>query len=184
MDEQRAPRADAQRNRALVLAVAKEAFAAEGPGVSLDEIAKRAGVGAGTVHRHFPTKDALLEAVILDRMSSLSAESTELVSRPDASESLFTLIERLSQEGANNLALSAALSGDRAAFVASPAAVTLNKNLTALLERAKAEGGIRQDVTPTTLHAIISGVLAMEQRLPEGNSGLGLAVVLAGLRAT
>src|SRR6266545_3604820 len=65
------PRADAVRNRQRVLEAAKEAFAAEGLAVPLDEIARRAGVGAGTVYRHFPTKEALFEAVILDRVRKL-----------------------------------------------------------------------------------------------------------------
>src|SRR5579872_1691916 len=64
----RAMRADAVRNRTKVLDAARAAFAAEGPAVPLDEIARRAGVGAGTVYRHFPTKEALFEAVIVDRL--------------------------------------------------------------------------------------------------------------------
>ena len=61
-------RADAARNRARVLEVAYETFAAEGLSVPIDEIARRAGVGAGTVYRHFPTKEALFPAVIDDRV--------------------------------------------------------------------------------------------------------------------
>ncbi len=64
-------RADAVRNRARVLEVAYETFAAEGLSVPIDEIARRAGVGAGTVYRHFPTKEALFQAVIEDRMQHL-----------------------------------------------------------------------------------------------------------------
>ena len=62
----RKPRADAQRNRARLLKTAKAAFAEKGPGASLDEIARTAGVGAGTLYRHFPTRDALIEAVYLN----------------------------------------------------------------------------------------------------------------------
>lgn len=61
-------RADAARNRARVLEVAYQTFAADGLSVPVDEIARRAGVGAGTVYRHFPTKEALFQAVIADRM--------------------------------------------------------------------------------------------------------------------
>ncbi|MFD6451097.1 helix-turn-helix domain-containing protein, partial [Nocardia sp. NPDC060220] len=63
-DEPRPLRADARRNRERVLAAAQEAFAAEGISVPLDDIARRAGVGAGTVYRHFPTKEALFTAAI------------------------------------------------------------------------------------------------------------------------
>ena len=67
-------RADAARNRARVLDVAYETFAAEGVAVPIDEIARRAGVGAGTVYRHFPTKEALFQAVIEDRVRSIVAD--------------------------------------------------------------------------------------------------------------
>ena len=60
---QRKTRTDAQRNRERILAVAKEAFARSGANTSLDDVARQAGVGAGTLYRHFPTRDALLEAV-------------------------------------------------------------------------------------------------------------------------
>jgi AcrR family transcriptional regulator len=61
---QRKPRTDTQRNRERILEVAKEAFARSGASTSLDDIAQQAGVGAGTLYRHFPTRDALLEAVL------------------------------------------------------------------------------------------------------------------------
>ncbi|HKV22663.1 MAG TPA: helix-turn-helix domain-containing protein, partial [Mycobacterium sp.] len=64
-------RADAARNRARVLEVAYETFAAEGLSVPIDEIARRAGVGAGTVYRHFPTKDDLYRAVVEDRITTI-----------------------------------------------------------------------------------------------------------------
>jgi len=67
-------RADARRNRARVLAAAQEAFATEGLSVPLDEIARRAGVGAGTVYRHFPTKEALFEAIVLHQMQDVIAQ--------------------------------------------------------------------------------------------------------------
>ena len=69
-------RADAARNRARVLEIAYETFAAEGLSVPIDEIARRAGVGAGTVYRHFPTKEALFRAVVESRMRRLIDEGT------------------------------------------------------------------------------------------------------------
>src|SRR6516162_6476869 len=70
---QRKPRADAQRNRERILEVAKEAFTRSGANTSLDEIAKEAGVGPGTLYRHFPTRDALLEAVYRTEVEKLAA---------------------------------------------------------------------------------------------------------------
>ena len=70
---QRKTRTDAQRNRQRILEVAKEAFARSGANTSLDDIAKQAGVGAGTLYRHFPTRDALLEAVYRTEVEKLAA---------------------------------------------------------------------------------------------------------------
>src|SRR6266436_921590 len=69
----RKPRTDAQRNRERILEVAKEAFTRSGPNASLDDIAKQAGVGPGTLYRHFPTRDALIEAVYRTEVEKLAA---------------------------------------------------------------------------------------------------------------
>src|SRR6266566_6643331 len=69
----RKPRTDAQRNRERILEVAKEAFTRSGASTSLDDIAKQAGVGAGTLYRHFPTRDELLEAVYRTEVEKLAA---------------------------------------------------------------------------------------------------------------
>src|ERR1700722_14720405 len=81
--EARPLRADARRNRDRVLEAARAAFGAEGSGVSLDEIARRAGVGAGTVYRHFATKEALFEEVVFDRIEQLVEEARVLSDEPD-----------------------------------------------------------------------------------------------------
>ena len=74
----RKPRTDAQRNRERILEVAKEAFTRSGASTSLDDIAKQAGVGAGTLYRHFPTRDALLEAVYRTEVEKLAAAERKL----------------------------------------------------------------------------------------------------------
>src|SRR5215813_1905965 len=73
----RKPRTDAQRNRKRILEVAKEAFTRSGANTSLDEIAKEAGIGAGTLYRHFPTRDSLLEAVYRTEVEKLAAAERE-----------------------------------------------------------------------------------------------------------
>src|ERR1700733_1759307 len=88
-------RADAVRNRERVLGAAYETFASEGIGVPLDEIARRAGVGAGTVYRHFPTKDDLFRAVIEDRMGKIVVDGRKLFDEPDRSEVLFDFLRKL-----------------------------------------------------------------------------------------
>ena len=75
---QRKPRRDAQRNRERILEVAKEAFTRFGADASLDEIAKQAAVGAGTLYRHFPTRDALIEAVYRSEVEKLAASARRL----------------------------------------------------------------------------------------------------------
>ena len=75
---QRKPRTDAQRNRERILEVAKEAFTRFGADASLDDIAKQAGVGAGTLYRHFPTRDALIEAVYRSEVEKLAAAGAQI----------------------------------------------------------------------------------------------------------
>src|SRR6266481_9542366 len=73
----RKPRTDAQRNRKRILEVAKEAFARSGANTSLDDVAKQAGIGPGTLYRHFPTRDALLEAVYRTEVEKLAGAERE-----------------------------------------------------------------------------------------------------------
>src|SRR5436190_22066853 len=106
---QRAPRADAQRNRAKILVAANEAFARDGADVPLDTIAACAGVGPGTLHRHFPTKEALVAAVVAARLDRL-AEQAEQRNR-DPSRDFFGFLTELAAEARHNLVLTAALGG-------------------------------------------------------------------------
>jgi AcrR family transcriptional regulator len=178
---ERALRSDAARNRAHILEVARAAFAADGPAVSLDEIARLAGVGAGTVHRHFPTKESLLTAVVVDRLEGLAALADRASTRPDADAAFFEFLTEMTAEAAQNQVLTVALGGN-IGEVASSAGAALSVALGVLLDRAKAAGAVRIDITQTDIHAILTGVIAMERALPESRRGLGLNVVLDGLR--
>src|SRR5277367_2781856 len=105
-------RADAARNRARVLEVAYETFAAEGLSVPIDEIARHAGVGAGTVYRHFPTKEALFQAVIEDRMRRLIDDGYALLKSDGPGEAIFTFLRSMVlQWGAADRGLVDALAG-------------------------------------------------------------------------
>jgi AcrR family transcriptional regulator len=177
-------RADAQRNRQRVLAAARAAFAAEGPAVSLDDIARRAGVGAGTVHRHFPTKDELFLAVIVDRLAELAAAARELAEAGDPGAAFFAFFDRLAGEAGHNLALSAALTdAGHAGPVVREAGAPLEAALADLLANAQRAGAVRADLNIQELHAVLAGALAMEQRLSPSSRGRGLAIVAAGLAA-
>ena len=104
-------RADAARNRARVLEVAYDTFAAEGLSVPIDEIARRAGVGAGTVYRHFPTKEDLYRAVVEDRIERIVDEGRDLLAADDP-EALFVFLRSMVlQWGAADRGLVDALAG-------------------------------------------------------------------------
>ncbi len=177
------PRADALRNRERVLTAAREAFATEGPAVSLDDIARRAGVGAGTVHRHFPTKDELVRAVLTDRLREITVEAQGLAEAADPGRAFFDFFGRLADHARENLTLAAALA-NRADVGESvhEAGAALQAALGVLLARAQRAGAVRPDLGTGDVHAIIAGTLTMEQRLPPESRGRGLAVVTAGLR--
>src|SRR3954470_13264654 len=101
-------RADARRNRERVLRTAQQLFATEGLGISLDEIARRAGVGPGTVHRHFPTKEALYLAVAIDQLRRL-VEEAEVLAGTDDPAAVFRLLSQMMASGAENAAVKSAL---------------------------------------------------------------------------
>src|SRR3954466_7832785 len=88
-------RADAARNRARVLEVAYETFAADGLSVPIDEIARRAGVGAGTVYRHFPTKGDLFAAVVESRLQHTTPAGRPLLDEPGPGEALFAFLRSM-----------------------------------------------------------------------------------------
>ena len=106
-------RADAQRNRARILEVAFAAFAAEGLGVSVHEIARRAGVGTGTVSRHFPTKEALFEAIIRDRAGSVVEQAPGAARQPcrRSGGALFAFVAPLAGELAADRGLAMSMAG-------------------------------------------------------------------------
>ncbi|WP_371406234.1 TetR/AcrR family transcriptional regulator [Kribbella sp. NBC_00662] len=173
------PRADAVRNRARILTAAREAFARDGVDVPLDAIAEQAGVGAGTVHRHFPTKEALVGAVIADRLDQLADRAAQL----GDDDGFFAYLGELVDSGRDNLALSAALDGSLGVDGAA-SAERLSDAFQTLLVAAQRSGLVRRDVTAADVHAILAGVLATESRLPPDRRGLGLEVAIAGLRAS
>ncbi|NUQ98980.1 MAG: TetR/AcrR family transcriptional regulator [Streptomyces sp.] len=175
----RAPRADALRNRARILTAAREAFARDGVDIPLDTIAERAGVGAGTVHRHFPTKEALVTAVIADRLDHLADQAAELGDNP--AEDFFTFLAELTDSARDNLALASALNGSLGTE-GDASAARLAEALQSLLSAAQRSGDVRRDVTAPEVHAVLAGVLATESRLPPTRRGLGLEIAIAGLR--
>jgi AcrR family transcriptional regulator len=177
-------RADAARNRARVLEVAYETFAAEGLSVPIDEIARHAGVGAGTVYRHFPTKEALFQAVIEDRMRRLIDDGYALLKSDGPGEAIFTFLRSMVlQWGAADRGLVDALAGFGIdiATAAPDAEDAFLAVLGELLRAAQEAGTVRPDIGVREVKAILVGCQAMEAY----NSALAervTDVVVDGLR--
>ncbi|WP_329251636.1 TetR/AcrR family transcriptional regulator [Actinoallomurus sp. NBC_01490] len=154
-------RADARRNRERVLRTAQRLFATEGLGVSLDEIARHAGVGPGTVHRHFPAKEALYLAVATDQLKQLVAEAEVLAATGDPA-ALFTLLSRMMSSGAENVAVKSALvAAEFDLRTAAPeVAADLTRQVADLLDRAHAAGVVRDDLTVDEVMALVAGAFA------------------------
>lgn len=152
-------RADARRNRERVLNAAREAFAADGVTVPLDEIARRAGVGPGTVYRHFPTKEALFAAVIAEHTEDLVRFARTASTADDPGAAFFAFLERLSDTAATKKDLADALAGAGVDIVGAAPTAELNAALGVLLERAREVGAVRGDVGIAELTALLKGAM-------------------------
>ena len=177
-------RADAARNRARVLEVAYETFAAEGLAVPIDEIARRACVGAGTVYRHFPTKEDLYRAVVEDRIKSIAASGRALLDRDDPGEALFDFLRSMVlQWGATDQGLAQALAGvgiDIATAMPDVEEDFLGM-LDDLLRAGQKAGTVRSDLTARDVKAILTGASAMQAAYPDTAERVA-EVFLDGLR--
>ena len=180
-------RADARRNRSRVLEAARDAFASDGLAVPLDEIARRAGVGPGTVYRHYPTKDALFAAVVLDVFQSLREQANALAKSPDPGRAFFTFFAHLIETGTTNQAIFDALSGASAEVrtASKTASNELGSALANLLDRAQTAKAVRADVTADDLMPLIIGALAAQAAITSGGSPERLIQITCdGLRPT
>lgn len=176
-------RADAARNRARVLAVAYEAMAAEGLAVPIDEIARRAGVGAGTVYRHFPTKEALFGAVVEDRLQQMVTSGRDLLRSAEPGEALYSFIRWMVIQGASDVSLAQAMAGSGidVDVVAPTAEAEFLGLLGDLLVAAQRAGTARSDLTVPEAKALIVGAQAMQGYNP-GVADRVTDIVLDGLR--
>ncbi|GAA0469533.1 TetR/AcrR family transcriptional regulator [Streptomyces olivaceiscleroticus] len=181
--EASALRADARRNRALVLQAARTAFEEYGLSVPLGEIARRAGVGAGTVYRHFPSKDELFKATVADRLQLFTDTARDLAEVPDPGEVFFRFISSVVRLAAQNKAMCAALGGAdvvRTRPVEPGPEQEFWSALEVLLHRAQRDGAVRKDVVLADVRVLLTGCMAMEVRRSGENRG---AMREAGARA-
>jgi AcrR family transcriptional regulator len=182
----RKPRADAERNRLRLLDTAKAVFAAKGSDASLDEIARIAGVGAGTLYRHFPTRDALVAAVYRNETEQLIAAADRLAEMrppvPALREWLLLFVDYIATKHEMSEMLDAIVGGTSELYSASMAAMV--RAISTLVARAVASGEIRLDLDPLDLLRAIAGVA----KLGHGADGERAAkrlvdILIAGIRS-
>jgi AcrR family transcriptional regulator len=158
------------RNRERVLTAAAQAFAAEGRAVTLERIARLAGLGAGTVYRHFPSKESLLEAVLTRRLDALAARALRWTDTAEPGPALFGWLTEVVESTSHQKDLCDSLQGDgswpRAAFSASGR--RFDQVLSQLLRRAQKAGAVRREVTAAEVGTLILGCTVMHRRDRDG----------------
>ena len=182
----RKPRADAARNRELLLATAKTVFSAKGAAASLDEIAKSAGVGIGTLYRHFPTRDALIEQVYRHETTQLAEAADRLSETHQPVEALRQrlnlFVDYFTTKHTMAAALSAASGGSAALFAFST--TLLSNAVTTLATRAAQSGEMHLNISPLDLLRAISGIANLNAGPGwEKNARGVIDVLIAGMRA-
>lgn len=176
-------RADALRNRARILEAAESVFATEGIEVPVDLIAEKAGVGVGTLYRHFPTKEKLCEAILLERLVALTADARALADAEDPVAAFFGFLEHVVEEATAKRDLLVAVMGAGVAFDVAAAEVKddLRAAVDVLLERAKAAGAVRPDVTAAAVMALVGATCQAAAHDAAPSRDL-LVIVCDGLR--
>jgi AcrR family transcriptional regulator len=176
-------RADARRNRERILKAARAVFADQGMHSQIDDVAKRAKVGVGTVYRHFPTKEALVEALVRERFEEIAGYALEALEREDAWEGFCELIWRAAERNAADLAFCEAVAfTDQSRVVAE---VGLAQSTDELMKRAKAQGKMRLDATENDVPMMMCGASSVMRLSPTPDAWRRyLTLMLDGLRAS
>ncbi|GAA0251922.1 helix-turn-helix domain-containing protein [Cryptosporangium japonicum] len=187
MTADRPLRADARRNRAKVLEAAETVFATRGTGASTEEIAQAAGVGIGTVFRHFPTKEALLEAVFLSRLDRLAAQLRAAADQPDPGRAFREQIALAvdASPAKNAIADALAAAGVELDAVKAGVGTGVRDALDLLLRRAQSAGAVRADLdVPTVMALLIGASYGVEAAGDDrGRRALVINVLLDGMSA-
>jgi AcrR family transcriptional regulator len=156
----RKPRTDALRNRERILEVAKAAFTRQGADASLDEIAKQAGVGAGTLYRHFPTRDALIEGVYRNEVEKLAAAADSFAETMSPIEALrawmLLLVDYIAAKHIIAPALNSMVGGPSRLYEGSRSLI--QSAIGELVKRAKRSGDLRRDLDAFDLLRALIGV--------------------------
>jgi AcrR family transcriptional regulator len=182
---ERGLRADARRNRDRLLLAAAAVVAEQGAGASLEEVARRAGVGSATLHRHFASRQALLEAVFAGHVDALCARAAELLDDPRPGDALVTWLHALLRHATEHRGLGAALlAGARAGGPAGDFHRRIAAAGDGLLTRARREGQVREDVLVAELLQLVDAILMVAGSEPGAADRADrlLALALSGVR--
>jgi AcrR family transcriptional regulator len=177
-------RADARRNRAALLDAAEAVFAASGPAASTEDVARAAGVGIGTLFRHFPTKEALLEAVYLARLHRLSEQAAALADADDPGTAFFDYFRTVVEESRTKTALTKALAEAGVDPSAAAAGMGFHGAFERLLVRAQQAGAVRADIgVPDMIALLVGASHAVEHATDGAVRDRTIAIVIDGLRS-
>jgi AcrR family transcriptional regulator len=184
--DQRTLRADARRNRERIVSSARELFAREGPEAQMDEIAARAGVGIGTVYRHFPTKAALLTAMVRERFQEFAEIAMLAEDTDDPREALAIVMRRSSEAVEGDMGFQLAMMGSNELEwegIEEQKAV-LAAVLTRIIGRAISVGVVRDDFTFEDFGMVMCGITSTMYYKPgSADWRRHLAIILHGVRA-
>lgn len=181
---ERAMRADARRNRDRILDAAGVAIAQHGVDASLEEIARRAGVGSATLHRHFPSRQSLLEAVFRSRVEALCAKAGELAADLDPETALFTWLRAVGAHAAANRGLAPSLmrsarDGDGDPTMGATCHTMIISAGSVLLEEAVQAQAVRPGIIITDLLKIIGAISLAAEQEPDGEAEVDRLITLA-----
>ncbi|MEV4317420.1 helix-turn-helix domain-containing protein [Actinocrispum sp. NPDC049592] len=179
-------RVDARRNKELLLNAAREVFGKEGTEASLREVARQAGVGIGTLYRHFPTREALLETLLRNGVEQLRDRAGELARTLPPEQALITWLREYVDRSCSYQGLPASVTNalyhrKSDLFTAASAMQAAGAEL---LARAQEAGAIRTDITANDLFAVVSGVALAVDQMPGGRGYVDrlLSLAMTGLR--
>jgi AcrR family transcriptional regulator len=178
----RQQRSDARRNRERVISAARRCMARDGLDAQMDEIARRAKVGVGTVYRHFPTKDDLVEALAGARFERLAELANEALQMEDPGEAFEEFIRASARIQCDDHALSEVLTSRPETMQRAADSVDMLGLVSEVLARAQAAGAIRPDAEPRDIPMIMCA-LAGTYHNPYADPDRYIAIVLDGLRA-
>ncbi|WOX21441.1 helix-turn-helix domain-containing protein [Streptomyces solicathayae] len=177
-------RADARRNVEKIVAAAGALIAEHGADASLEEVARRAGVGSATLHRHFPSRQALLEAVFKDRVEALCAKAGDLLAEPDPGQALSTWLRAVGAHAVANRGLGASLMRDADPSLGESCHDMVTNAGDALLARARAADAVRPEITITQLLKLVGAIALATERDNDGPAEADqlLAIAIDGVR--